>query len=321
MARETRFSLWHTAARTRLDPLWQIAGAALTVSLGHAVHGASGALIFGVLALLAIVTYQIVMRLPVRAGSLLLRDGTLRRHDQRGNGDLLVSRGELLGLALLVAPDHDGALLALTTPSRVRVLPIHLRSEDELAPLARLLPPVRSDNHAAAKAGLRSKDAAALVQALLLEFPHAAERLFMRGARGESITLDRSELHVEGSRILLDRPYEMRAFAFFERSGSVVSAYQAAWIKQVQDLSKPWDPTSVKAAHECVFVAALPGEGERGWPILDTAEAAVLLRAERHAVDALLFPSLHRRIEAAQPQRVPASRRPPSAPLGTSQRN
>ena len=156
---------------------------------------------------------------------------------------------------------------------------------------------------------LRAKDGLRLVAELAKQFPHAAERLFMRGARGESISLDRTELRIGQSRILLDAPFDFRTFAFFESSGRVVSAYQGAWIKQVHDASMPWEHGAPEP-HECVFVAAMPGEGDRPWPILDPAETAVLLRAPRHAVDSLLFPSLQRAIHASGPaRRPPESRR------------
>ena len=270
---------------------------ALLASFGHAAFGRQGALLAASLTLVVALVRAWQRRRPVRAGELVLHDGTLRRRAKGDTpGELLVSRGELLGISLLADRAPGTALLALTTPSRVRVLGVAVRTREELSELASLLPPVRSDALGAPGALLRPKDAMQLVAALAAEFPHAADRIYMRGARGESISLDRSELRIGASRILLDAPFDFRTFAFFESTGRVVSAYQGAWIKQVHDASMPWDDDVAPESHECVFVAAMPGEGERPWPILDPAETAVLLRAPRHAVDSLLFPSLQRKI-------------------------
>lgn len=292
------FPLWQSRAPApRTDLPWILFAGALLASFGHAAFGQRGALLALALTVIATLLRTWQQRRPVRAGELVLVHGTLRR---RGAGDqpgeLLASRGELLGISLLGDRAPGTALLALTTPSRVRVLAVAVRTREELSELAALVPPVRNEALGTPAATLRVRDAARLLAALLEEFPHAADRLYMRGARGESISLDRSELRIGPSRILLDAPFDFRAFAFFESTGRVVSAYQGAWIKQVHDASMPWDDDAAPESHECVFVAAMPGEGDRPWPILDPAETAVLLRAPRHAVDSLLFPSLQRKI-------------------------
>lgn len=298
-------------------------GAALLISFGQAVGGSRGAALAAALSVLLVLALVWHRSRPLRAGQLVLSGATLRRlgRDRAAlgetQGELLVSRGELLGISLLADRAPGIVLLALTTPSRVRVLPVSVRTSEELRELAALLPPVRTDalRMGAPGAILRAKDAVRLLRVLLREFPHAAERLFMRGARGESISLDRTELHIEQSRVRLAEPFEYRTFAFFESTGRVVSAYQAAWIKQVHDASMPWQEEVAPEPHECVFVAAMPGEGERPWPILEPAETAVLLRAPRHAVDSLLFPTLHRKLTStAGAHRAPESRRIPAAP-------
>lgn len=314
------------------DLPWWVFGSALLVSLGHTVLGRRGALLAATLAVVCSLALVWHRRKPLRAGRLVLKSGTLRRmesgareRDDEG-GELLVSRGELLGISLLADTAPGNALIALTTPSRVRVLTVAVRTREELSELASLLAPVRSEARHTSASGpvLRARDALRLVEALLREFPHAAERLFMRGARGESISLDRTELNIGTSRVRLEEPFDYRAFAFFESTGRVVSAYQGAWIRQVHDASPPWQDDVAPEPHECVFVAAMPGEGERPWPILDPAETALLLRAPRHAVDSLLFPTLHRKITShAGANRAPESRRPvaaPGEPLGRSSR-
>ena len=296
------FPLWQLRAPApRTDLPWFLFAGALLASFGHATTGRRGGLL--ALALTVVVsllrTWQ--QRRPVRAGELVLADGTLRRSATSGHpGELLASRGELLGLSLLGGRAPGAALLVLTTPSRVRVLAVAVRTREELSELAALVPPVRSEALGTAAATLRVKDAARLLSALLHEFPHAADRLFMRGAQGESISLDLRELRIGQSRILLDAPFDFRTFAFFESTGRVVTAYQGAWIKQVHDTSMSWEDDMVPESHECVFVAAMPGEGDRPWPILDPAETAPMLRAPRHAVDSLLFPSLQRKIASAR---------------------
>ena len=309
----TVLPLWQSRRPpTRGELPWIAFGGALCASFGHAAFGRAGALLAFALAAVVAVVRVWQRRRPLRAGELVLASGTLRRHAASSEaGELLVSRGELLGLTLLADRAPGAALLALTTPSRVRVLSISLRTREELDELTGLLPSVHAE---AARLGgpvaaLRVRDAIRLVAALLEEFPHAAERLYMRGARGESIALDRAELRIGQSRILLDAPFDVRTFAFFESTGRVVSAYQAAWIKQLHDASMPWEADAPEP-HECVFVAAMPGEGERPWPLLDPAVTAVLLRAPRHAVDSLLFPSLQRRIDGrGRARRSPESRR------------
>lgn len=316
------FPLWQAprpAALARRDAPWFLFAAALLVSFGHAAARERGAAIALAVAIVVSIAVVLKRRRPVRAGSLLLQGATLRRVEDKHEGDiqgeLLLSRGELLGISLLADRAPGIALLVLTTPSRVRVLPVSVRNRDELAELASLLPPVRTDARrmGAPSASLRAKDALILLGDLLREFPHAAERLYMRGARGESIALDRTELRIGQSRVQLEEPFDYRTFAFFESTGRVVSAYQGAWIKQVQDTSIPWRDEIAREPYECVFVAAMPGEGERPWPILEPAETAVLLRAPRHAVDSLLFPSLHRKIVShAGARRPPESRRQPA---------
>ena len=303
------------------DLPWLAIGSALLVSLGHATFGRRGALLAATIGVVCSLLLLWHRRRPLRAGRLVLNDGTLRRLEtgaaEDESGELLVSRGELLGISLLADTAPGTALLVLTTPSRVRVLAVAVRTREELADLAALLPPVRSEaRHRPSSALLRARDAVRLSGELLREFPHAAERLFMRGARGESISLDRTELNIGPSRVRLEEPFDYRAFAFFESTGHVVSAYQGAWIRQVHDGSLPWHDDVGPAPHECVFVAALSGEGERPWPILDPAETAQLLRAPRHAVDSLLFPTLHRKITSTPGAlRAPESRRP-VAPAG-----
>lgn len=307
----------HAAPPARRDLPWFLFASALLVSFGHTAFGKQGAALAAVLAVVASLLVVWQRRKPLRTGQLALEGATLRRVAPRSGshdalGELLVSRGELLGITLLADKAPGIALLALTTPSRVRVLPVLVRSREELSELAALLPPVRTDalRLGAPSAVLRAKDAVHLLEILLREFPHAAERLYMRGAQGESIALDRTELRIGKSRVHLEEPFDYRTFAFFESTGHVVSAYQAAWIKQVHDSSMPWEDDVAPAPHECVFVAAMPGEGERPWPILEPAETAVLLRAPRHAVDSLLFPSLHRKITShAGAHRPPESRR------------
>ncbi len=273
----------------------------MLASFGHAAFGREGALLAAGLAIVVFLLREWQHRRPVRMGELVWVDGTLRRRAAgESPGELLVSRGELLGISLLTDRAPGSALLALTTPSHVRVLAVGVRSREELSELAALVPPVRSEVVGAPVATLRLKDATQLLAALVREFPHAAERLFMRGARGESISLDLRELRIGQSRILLDAPFDFRTFAFFESTGRVVSAYQGAWIKQVHDTSMSWEDDMVPESHECVFVAAMPGEGDRPWPILDPAETAPMLRAPRHAVDSLLFPSLQRKIAGAR---------------------
>lgn len=292
------FPLWQSRAPApRGDLPWILFAGALLASFGHAALGRRGALLAAALTVVVSLLRLWHQRRPVRTGELVLASGTLRRRADRGTpGELLVSRGELLGISLLADRAPGTALLVLTTPSRVRVLAVAVRTREELAELAALLPPVRSEAVGAPVATLRLKDAVRLLSAVMAEFPHAAERMFMRGARGESISLDRSELRIGQSRVLLDAPFDFRTFAFFESTGRVVSAYQGAWIKQVHDASMPWEDDVVPESHECVFVAAMPGAGDRPWPILDPAETALLLRAPRHAVDSLLFPSLQRRL-------------------------
>ncbi len=274
---------------------------ALLASFGHAAFGRQGALLAAALTLVVSLLRVWQRRRPVRAGELVLLDGTLRRRTgDAGPGELMVSRGELLGISLLANHAPGAALLALTTPSRVRVLGVALRTREQLAELAAGMASVHSEARGVPGAVLRARDAIRLVAALVSEFPHAAERLYMRGARGESISLDRSELRIGQRRILLDAPFDFRTFAFFESTGRVISAYQGAWIKQVHDASMPWEADAAHESHECVFVAAMPGDGDRPWPILDPAETAELLRAPRHAVDSLLFPSLQHKLTGKQ---------------------
>lgn len=322
MARATRtlYPLWRPRGeRVGWGLLWTVGLAALSSSLGFAVAGTRGALALTIAALALSATFAWRGHRARRAGSLVLHDGTLRRHDARGTGDLLVSRGELLGLTLLTDTAERSALLVLTTPSRVRILPIDVQGADDLRLLADKLPPVESGGHGPHRAALLPRDAQALIDALLAEFPHASERLYMRGARGESISVDRHELQVDGGRISLEQPLEVRTFAFFEKAGHLVSAYQAAWVRQQAQGS--WNDELPAAPQEHVFVAALPGDQPRTWPVLEQGESAPLLRAPRHAVDTLLFSSLQRRIAGARAPQPSPSRRSSAMPVSSARDN
>lgn len=208
-----------------------------------------GALTPGVMVIARIVSAAMAMGLVVRAAtaahrrraiqssSVVIADAFgLSRVSPEGSKPI-VDWNAPFGVTLLASYGRSNALLAFTTPTQTRYLPMRIddRSEDDDELFARIAVLADLDlvDGVAHDAALTSSDAAALVR-------HAAERsagcaigrLFLSDGRGMPIALDRATLAMGNRSFDLTSHLEWRTLMFHESTGHAAALYQATWIHQ-----------------------------------------------------------------------------------------
>lgn len=217
----------------------------------------------GVLALLAFAAAPVVPGLPfglrfvlafLALGALVLA-AVGRRRAAHASGVSIVSDGSGLartssevtkpivawdapfGITILASYGRPHALLAFTTPSQTRYVPMRIdertEEDDELFARVAVLADLDFVDGVTHDAALAAEDAAAIIR-------HAESksdvtplgRVFLSDGHGEPIALDRATLSVDKRSFDLTSHLEWRALMFHESTGQAAALYQATWIRQ-----------------------------------------------------------------------------------------
>jgi len=140
------------------------------------------------------------------------------------------------GVTLLASYGRPHALLAFTTPTQTRYVPMRIEgrndAEDELFARLAVLADLDLVDGVAHEAALSPRDAADLLRRAEARSPSALGRLFLSDGRGDPIALDRATLSVAGHAFDLTSQLEWRALMFHESTGQAAALYQATWIRQ-----------------------------------------------------------------------------------------
>jgi hypothetical protein len=156
------------------------------------------------------------------------------------------------GLTVLSNHARTRALLAFTTPSHTRYLPVRIDGPEEVARLREVLAGAStvSDSDVALAGdesdALSASAALRLVQLVSQRAPAAQGRVYLTDPRGNAVVLDGEELRLGERTVDLTSPLEWRGFMFHETLGHMTMIYQATWLRQ--------------SAVELVLVASMPSE-------------------------------------------------------------
>jgi hypothetical protein len=196
------------------------------------------ALAFVVLAFIPILARQ---RRPQRAAGVAILADTVGLSRVTAEGARPIARWDSpFGLTLLASYGRPQALLAFTTPTQTRYVPIRIDgrvdADDELFARIAVLADLDLLDGIAHDAALEPGDAAELVR-------HADERaratgrgaigrIFLSDGKGSPIALDRATLCVGPRTFDLTSHLEWRALMFHESTGQTAALYQATWIRQ-----------------------------------------------------------------------------------------
>lgn len=169
----------------------------------------------------------------------LVADTTgLARTSAEGTKEL-VAWGSPFGVTLLASYGRPQGLLAFTSPTQTRYVPVRIDGRTDLddALFARIavladLDLVDGVTHEAA---LSASDAADLVRHVELVDRQALDRVYLSDGRGAPIALDRATLSVAHRVFDLTSHLEWRALMFHESTGQSAALYQATWIRQNGD--------------------------------------------------------------------------------------
>lgn len=152
------------------------------------------------------------------------------------------------GLRLLASYGRPTALLAFTTPTQTRYVPVRTDNPTDLddALFARIAVLTDLDlvDGAVHQAALSAAAAAALVRHVEHHDKDALGRVYLSDGEGMPIALERATLAVGERKIDLTSQLEWRPLMFHESTGQAAALYQATWIKQ--------------AGSEVVLVAPMP---------------------------------------------------------------
>lgn len=140
------------------------------------------------------------------------------------------------GVALLASYGRPFALLAFTTPTQTRYVPVRVdgRSEDDDELLARIAVLADLDlvDGVAHDAALTAASAAALLRYVEHRDGAALGRAYLSDGRGTPIALERATLVVGERAFDLTSGLEWRPLMFHESTGQAAALYQATWIRQ-----------------------------------------------------------------------------------------
>jgi hypothetical protein len=242
-----RFARW--ARWTRSSAL---AVGLLLVGIALATHGLLPTTARAVMATLALAPLGFAVRRapkPQRAsGTIVESDGAgLARLGPDGSTPL-VRWDEPFGLTLLASFGRPVALLAFTSKTRTRYVPVRVddRSDldDELFARIAVLADLDLIDGVAHEAALTATSCASIVRHVASRDEAALQRAFLSDGRGTPIALDRATLAVGPKTFDLMSPLEWRPLMFHESAGQGAALYQATRITQ--------------GATEVVLVAPMP---------------------------------------------------------------
>lgn len=152
----------------------------------------------------------------------------------------IVSWDAPFGITLLASYGRPHALLAFTTPTQTRYIPMRIdeRSEadDELFARIAVLADLDFVDGVMHDAALAAHDAAEIVRHAESKSggtgPTPLGRVFLSDGKGTPIALDRATLSAGAQNFDLTSHLEWRALMFHESTGQAAALYQATWIRQ-----------------------------------------------------------------------------------------
>jgi hypothetical protein len=257
-----------------------VLGAALFLFLAAGCIVVRGAIAVRVaLAAALAVSASVLARRAMREGrggppaGWLIVDGRGVHRVERHRAATLAEFGEPLGVTVFASVDRATLRLALTSPHAARYVGARVRDAADAATahflIERATTVADEDLRGGAPGWLSAADAERLVGQLVQRAPGALDRLYLSGAGGEPVILDRGQLRVGAKLFDLTAPIEWRAFLFQELGAYAVSVCQATWVRQA-DL-------------EVVFVASVASEGaqvrETDAAVCAAGEGALVRRA------------------------------------------
>jgi hypothetical protein len=166
-------------------------------------------------------------------------DGEGIARERAGDVTRFTSWGAQFGVAVLSNESRDLGVLAITTKTATRYVPVRVMNDDDRAiardlfvgPAALTEVDVRHVTRDAAGA-LSAEDAALVVSVIRARDPSALDRIVLSDPRGALVVLEGDELRAGDRVIDLTSPLEWRAFLFVEATNTVASVVQATWVRQ-----------------------------------------------------------------------------------------
>ncbi len=209
-----------------------LAAASLVPGLPLAARIAIGIVAVGVLVFAA--TRR---RMAVRAtGAAIVADAAGLSRASADGVKPIVRWDAPFGVTLLASYGRPHGLLAFTTPTQTRYVPMRIdgRSdgEDELFARIAVLADLDLVDGITHDAALTAADAAALIRHVEKQDRAALGRVYLSDGRGAPIALDRGTLSIASRSFDLTSHLEWRALMFHESTGQAAALYQATWIRQ-----------------------------------------------------------------------------------------
>ncbi len=237
---------WHLVVARSPEPStrWsRVVGLAIglvLVGAALATHGALPPAFRALIATLALLPLGVAAR-PARKPQHA--SGTVVEADEKGLARVgaegstpLVRWDEPFGVTLLASFGRPVALLAFTSRTQTRYVPVRIdertETDDELFARIAVLADLDLVDGVAHDAALSGASGAAVVRHVASREPAALERAFLSDGRGTPIALDRATLTVGEKTFDLTSPLEWRALMFHESAGQGAALYQATRITQ-----------------------------------------------------------------------------------------
>ncbi len=236
---------WHLVANNATEPKASRARA-LAAALGLIVLGAALATphlplavrIAGCAAAVGLFFIAALRRRPLSrpTGAAILADANgLVRASGEGTKPV-VAWGSPFGVTLLASYGRPQGLLAFTTPTQTRYIPVRIdgRSDgdDELFARIAVLADLDLVDGITHDAALSTSDAAAVIRHAEEQDRGSLGRIFLSDGRGAPIALDRATLSIGGRTFDLTSHFEWRTLMFHESTGQAAALYQATWVRQ-----------------------------------------------------------------------------------------
>lgn len=148
----------------------------------------------------------------------------------------VITWAEPFGVTLLASYGRKIAVLAFTTPTGTRYVPVRIDGQSETDDLLFARVAVLSDldlvDGAANEPALSTIDTATILRHIERRDPKAHGRIYLSDGHGAPISLDGATLVIRGKNFDLTSALEWRPLMFHESTGQSAPLYQATWIKQ-----------------------------------------------------------------------------------------
>jgi hypothetical protein len=218
---------------------WLLAALAIVVVPAPAsvVLRACALAIVTLVAALSLLSRRRRSEITVSGWIIVDEEGVAREHD--GALTRFTSPDATFGVVLLSNEARDLGVVAITTESATRYIPVRAATDDDRVHAHALFvrPPALTEvdvRHVTRDdaGALSAADASLLVSAIRARDPSALERIVLSDPRGALVVLEGNELRAGDRVIDLTTPLEWRAFLFVESAGAVASVVQATWVRQ-----------------------------------------------------------------------------------------